>query len=139
MPFPSWARPKATPLVTAPAITTPATPTSPEPVVIVDDTTLTGSIDQPGRVVPPAPIVDDAANWEEETLRQYLERRGILDEGDARSSARVTERSPADYDPNGFYLNEGPNGDRMRRETRRQRLDRLFEESGDDPASFTLF
>ena len=41
--------------------------------------------------------------------------------------------------PDGFYLNEGPNGDRMTRETRRQRLERLFEESGDDPDSFTLF
>ena len=137
-PFPSWARPKAAPAAAAPIVTTPATTTSPEPVVIVDDTTLTGSIDQPARVVPPAPIVDDSANWDEETLRQYLERRGILEGGDTRSTARVTERSTT-YDPDGFYLNEGPNGDRKTRETRRQRLQRLFEESGDDPDSFTLF
>ena len=62
----------------------------------------------------------------------------VLEGGDDRSTARVTERS-TNYDPDGFYLNEGPNGDRTTRETRRQRLDRLFEESGDDPASFTLF
>jgi hypothetical protein len=139
-PFPSWARPKAAPVVTAPVITTPATTTSPESVVIVDDTTLTGSIDQPARVVPPAPIVDDSANWDEETLRQYLERRGILEGGgnEGRSTARVTERSTT-YDPDGFYLNDGPNGDRSTRETRRQRLQRLFEESNDDPDGFTLF
>lgn len=139
-PFPSWARPKPAPAVTSPAVTIPpASTTSPEPVVIVDDRTLTGSIHQPARVVPPAPIVDDSANWDEETLRQYLERRGILEGGDSQSTARVTERSSSDYDPNGFYLDEGPNGDRLTRETRRQRLLRLFEESGDDPASFTLF
>ena len=139
-PFPAWARPKAAPIVTAPVINTPTTTTSPAPVVIVDDTTLTGSIDQPAAIVPPAPIVDDSANWDEQTLRQYLERRGILEGGadELRSTARVTERSN-NYDPDGFYLNDGPNGDRMTRETRRQRLDRLFEESGDDPDSFTLF
>jgi hypothetical protein len=139
-PFPSWARPKAAPVAATPVITAPVATTSPEPVVIVDDTTLTGSIALPEQTgpVPPAPIVDDSANWDEETLRQYLERRGVLDGGDDRSTATVTERS-ADYDPDGFYLNDGPNGDRMTRETRRQRLQRLFEESGDDPDSITLF
>jgi hypothetical protein len=139
-PFPSWARPKAAPIAATPVITAPAATTSPEPVVIVDDTTLTGSIAQPDLAgpVPPAPIVDDSANWDEETLRQYLERRGVLDDGGDRSTATITERS-TDYDPDGFYLNDGPNGDRMTRETRRQRLQRLFEESGDDPDSITLF
>jgi hypothetical protein len=139
-PFPAWARPKAAPVAAAPLVTAPAATTSPEPVVIVDDTTLTGSIAQPEQTgpVPPSPIVDDSANWDEETLRQYLQRRGILEGGDDRSTATVTERS-TDYDPDGFYLNDGPNGDRMTRETRRQRLKRLFEESGDDPDSITLF
>lgn len=143
-PFPSWARPKGAPAATVPVITAPAktiakaTP-SPEPVVIVDDTTLTGSIDKPARIAPPAPIVDDSANWDEETLRQYLERRGILEGSDGdRSTARVTERSTR-YDPDGFYLSDGPNSDRMARETRRQRVQRLLDESGDDPDGFTLF
>ncbi len=138
MPFPSWARPKPTPR--APGVTAPAATPPTEPVVIVDGDTLTGSIAEPESAgpVPPAPIVDDSANWDAEGLRQYLEKRGILDGGDDRSSATVTERSTT-YDPDGFYLNEGPNGGRMTRETRRQRLDRLFEESGDDPQSFTLF
>jgi hypothetical protein len=90
--------------------------------------------------VPPAPIVDDSANWDEETLRQYLERRGILEGGgnEGRSTARVTERSTT-FDPDGFFLIDGSNGDRSTRETRRQRLQRLFEESNDDPDGFTLF
>jgi len=138
-PFPSWARPKATPapVLAAPTVTAPVA-TSPEPV-IVDEQTLTGSIASPEakRPVPPSSIVDDSANWDEETLREYLERRGILEGGSDRSTARVTERSTT-YDPDGFYLSDGPNGDRMTRETRRQRLQRLFEES-DDPDSFTLF
>ncbi len=135
-PFPSWARPK--PSLRAPVVTEPAASAPIEPVVIVDET-LTGSIVEPKSAgpVPPAPIVDDSANWDAEGLRQYLEERGILD-GGGRSSATVTERS-TNYDPDGFYLNEGPNGSRLTRESRRQRLDRLFEESDDVPQSFTLF
>lgn len=120
----------AAPVVTAPAVT-------PEPLVIVDET-LTGSIVEPAAPLPPSPIVDDSANWDEETLRDYLERRGILGDGTERSTATVTERSTT-YDADGFTINEGPVDDRVGRETRRQRLDRLFEESGDDPESFTLF
>lgn len=164
-PFPSWARPgpgpqPAAPVVTAapepakttttaslpaaPAATTtpaPVVTTTPDPVVVVDENALTGSIAAPAPTapVPPAAIVDDSENWDTETLRQYLERRGILEGGDdGRSTATVTDRSNT-YDPDGFYLSDGPNGDRVTRETRRQRLDRLFEESGDDPQSFTLF
>ncbi len=146
-PFPFWARP-AKPAASAPSLNAPAT--APEPALIIEDRTVTGSIAAPTAAapiaaaptatgpVPPDPIVDDSANWDEETLRNYLERRGILDGGDARSTATVTERSTT-YDPNGFYLADGPNDDRTTRETRRQRLDRLFEESGDAPQSFTLF
>jgi hypothetical protein len=136
-PFPVWARPR---IATAPAapVVEPAAPTlNPEPIVIVDDT-QTGSIALPSNPTPPAAIADDSANWDSETLRQYLERRGILDDGGERSSATVTERSTT-YDPDGFYLSDGPNADRTTRETRRQRMLRLLEESNDDPESFTLF
>jgi hypothetical protein len=134
-PFPAWARPKVASTPAAPALTSPAA--TPEPVVIVDDTTLTGSIASPTAPTPPA-IVDDSANWDTETLRAYLERRGILEGGDEQSSATVTERSTT-YDPDGFYLNQGPNSDRMTREERRKRIERMLRESGDDPESFTLF
>ncbi len=140
MPFPAWARPHPVAKPAAPATTTAPvaiTKTAPaEEPVIVDESTLTGSIRPPSGPVPPAPIVDDTRNWEDESLRQYLEKRGILEGGSSdRSSARVTERSN-NYDPDGFYLSDGPNGER---ETRRQRILRLLEESEDAPSGFTLF
>jgi hypothetical protein len=136
-PFPSWGRSKAMATPVAPVVTAPAV-TSPEPVVIVDDSTLTGSIDQPTVIAPPTSLQDDSANWDTETLRQYLQRRGVLEGGDSESTATVTERDST-YDPDGFYLSDGPNSDRTTRETRRQRVLRMLEESGEDPDSFTLF
>lgn len=133
-PFPVWARPTPQRAPVAPAATAEPVPVVAEPAPIVDETTLTGSIQDPDRPVPPAPIVDDSANWDTESLQQYLDRNNLSADG-GRSSASVTERS-TDYDPDGFYLSDGPNG---QRETRRQRLLRLFEESGDDPDSITLF
>jgi hypothetical protein len=129
VPFPAWARPAPTPLAAppaaaqtaalpkAPVVATPPAAAAPaEPVVIIDETSLTGSVRAPAGPLPPAAIVDDSDNWDTESLRQYLERRGILE---GSSSASVTERSA--------------------RESRRQRLDRLLRESGDDTTSFTLF
>lgn len=147
-PFPSWARPKAAPAPAMPEMTTAPAVTQPTPVIasttapgeptplIVDERTLTGSIQEP-TPVPPSPMVDDSANWDELTLRQYLQRRGILEGGDeTRSTATVNERD-SNYDPDGFYLNEGPNGVGTNRETRRERILRMLEE--EDPDSFTLF
>jgi hypothetical protein len=133
-PFPSWARPKGAPALVMPESAATLTRTEPTPL-IVDERTLTGSIAEPVPVVP-SPMVDDSANWDEETLRQYLERRGILEGGGERSTATVTEYD-TNYDPDGFYLSEGPNSDRTTRETRRQRILRMLEE--EDPDSFTLF
>ena len=134
LPLPATARPR--PMMGPPA---PTAPVAAQPdTVIVDESTLTGSLAEPVGPVPPSPIVDDTDNWDTESLRDYLERRGILEGGDepARSSATVTERDN-DYDPDGFYLNDGPNNDRTSRETRRQRILRMLEES--DGAEFTLF
>ncbi len=113
-----------------------ATATVSEPVVIVDETAVTGAIGVPTGPRPPAPIVDDSANWETESLRQYLERRGILggEGSDTRSSAGVTQRSNTS-DPDGSYLSDGPNNDRL---DRQRRLYQLFEESGENQ-DFTLF
>lgn len=133
MPLPASARPKPFGPPAPAAIGAPA-----DPLVIVDESTLTGSLAQPAGPVPPAAVVDDANNWDNESLRQYLERRGILEGGDepSRSTATVTERD-SNFDPDGFYLNEGPNGDRTIRETRRQRILRMLEES--DGGDFELF
>jgi hypothetical protein len=135
MPLPASARPKS---FGPPAPTAPATAAAPaETLVIVDEDTLTGSLAKPAGPVPPSPIVDDTSNWEDESLRQYLQRRGILEGGDDdRSTATVTRRDGT-YDPDGFYLNEGPNSDRTSRETRRQRILRMLEEN--DGGDFELF
>jgi hypothetical protein len=140
-PFPVWARPKFQPPAVAPTVTVapdgttqPAPAAIADPAPIVDETTLTGSISDPARPIPPAAIVDDSANWDTESLQQYLDRNQLSSDS-GRSSARVTERS-SDYDADGFYLSDGPNG---QRETRRERLRRLFEESGGEPDDFTLF
>ena len=132
MPLPATARPKP---FGPPAPATTAAPA--EQPLIVDETALTGSLAKPAGPTPPAPIVDDTSNWEDESLRQYLERRGILEGGEAsRSTATVTQRD-RNYDPDGFYLSDGPNNDRTSRETRRQRILRMLEES--DDGEFTLF
>jgi hypothetical protein len=136
MPFPSWARPLG---IAKPA--TPVAPATTQPPVIVDEAALAtreASIDATPAAVPPANIVDDSANWDTETLRQYLERRGILDGGDtaAASSATVTvETTSGSYDPDGFYLSDGPNDSRA---ARRARLLWLLEHDG-DTADFPLF
>lgn len=128
MPLPATARPKPLPK--------PAPAAAPEPVVIVDEDTLTGSVAVPTGPVPPAPIIDDGLDDESESLREYLERRGILDNGGGgRSTATVTERD-SNYDPDGFFLSEGPNNDRTTRPTRRQRNQLIVEE---DDGGFTLF
>jgi len=133
LPLPASARPK--PMMGPPA---PSAPVAQPDAVIVDESTLTGSLADPVGPVPPSPVAGDFDNWDTESLRDYLERRGIL-EGSAeaeRSSATVTQ-SDNNYDPDGFYLNDGPNGDRTSRETRRQRILRMLEE--DDGGDFTLF
>ena len=146
-PFPSWARPVAAPkqVVAAPKQ---VIVKSTEPALIVDDS---GVIGQQASVAPtapaassvprpPAPIVDDSANWDSETLRQYLDRKGLLDGALAsdRSSASVTtvERPSGTYDSDGFYLSDGPNGDRARR---RARVNELFLDDQGDDTGFNLF
>jgi hypothetical protein len=133
MPLPATARPKPFGPPAPAAIDKPA-----DPLVIVDESTLTGSLAQPAGPVPPAALVDDTNNWDNESLRQYLERRGILEGGNDvdRSTATVTERD-SNFDPDGFYLSEGPNSDRTSRETRRQRILRMLEEN--DGGDFELF
>ncbi|HEX4298551.1 MAG TPA: hypothetical protein VHZ56_11075, partial [Devosia sp.] len=119
------------------------------PVVIVDEPTQQqAALDQPPPVaqqagpVPPADIVDDSSSWRNARLQRYLERNGLIDDAssDGRSSASVTvvERPSDNYDPDGFYLNDGPNTSRAA--ARRARLDRLFDDdSDDDDSDYTVF
>ncbi len=125
------------PVVTAaPSVTTvPVVTAAPaQPVVIVDDS-KTATIDG-AAPRPPADIVDDSANWKSQGLEQYLDQNGLLDKG--KSTANVTSKPADNYDPNGFYLSDGPNNSRA---ARRARVEQLFDEQDGNapPASFTLF
>jgi len=140
VPFPSLARPK-------PAAPRPVVATRPDtPVVIVDESRQQAEVDAPDVApLPPAGIADDnAASWRQARLNRYLERHGLID-GSGGSTASVTVQKPSsDYDPDGFYLNEGPNGANDRAARRRARIDQMFGDDDSDYAddgstSFDLF
>lgn len=137
VPFPSTARP-------------PNTPKLPDTPVIVDDSGDQQAAIDDGDItpVPPAGINNDDVylNSKRARLDRYLEQNGLLndDGGSSRSSATVSVRRPqSDYDPDGFYLSDGPNGDRARAE-RRARVERMFEgdqgeDDNQDSGWFNLF
>lgn len=132
-PLESWLRPVSQPAPAATAAPAPVVTTAPaapaqQPALVIDEP-QTAAIP-----LPPDPIVDDTQNWEEESLRDFLQRRGIL-EGGTSSRATVTQTNTSrTYDPDGFYLDEGPNtAPPMSAE---ERFWMLFEQ---DPDSFTVF
>jgi hypothetical protein len=122
---------------------------STQPAVIVDEQALatqeaTAMPDQlavgdDAGPLPPAGIPDDWRTIRQRKLMKYLEQNGLVDgaSADGRSSASVTiiQRPSPDYDPDGFYLSEGPNGAKA---ARRARIERMLEDQDDD-SSFTLF
>lgn len=121
-PAPLWQRPKevvrpAPVVIESPSVATIAAPVK-VPVVgtpvdvplIIDEEALADrvAVTNPDRPTPPAGIANDP--MERQTLEEYLARRGLLDDG--RSSAIVTYSDASDdYDPDGFYLSDGPNND----------------------------
>ena len=70
----------------------------------------------------------------------YLERNGLVDgaSADGRSSASVTvlKKPSSDYDPDGFYLSDGPNDSKA---ARRARIEQMLEEQDEEDSGFTLF
>ena len=88
--------------------------------------------------VPPAGLPDDWRTIRQRKLMKFLEKNGLIDgaSADGRSSASVTiiQKPSPDYDPDGFYLSDGPNGSKA---SRRARIERMLEEQGDE--GFTLF
>jgi hypothetical protein len=93
--------PTRIPFVTSPPSDTP---------LIIDEEALAErvAVTDPNRPTPPAGIANDPA--ERQTLDEYLAQRGLLDDGG--SSAVVTYSDAAgEYDPDGFYLSDGPNND----------------------------
>jgi hypothetical protein len=120
-----------------------------QPTVIVDEQQLatqeaTAMPDQlqvgdDAGPVPPAGLPDDWRTVRQRKLMKYLEQNGLVDgaSADGRSSASVTiiQKPSPDYDPDGFYLSDGPNGSKA---ARRARIERMLEEQNDDEG-FTLF
>ena len=90
--------------------------------------------------VPPAAIPDDWRTARERRLQRYLETNGLIEDGapDGRSSASVTiiDRPSRSYDPDGFYLSDGPNNSRA---ARRARIEQMLDDDQDDDSGFTLF
>ena len=97
--------------------------------------------DAPTGPVPPEPINDNSTTDQNGDLQQYLDRNGLSDNGSGgdsgRSTAQVTVTDPgnSNYDPQGFYLSDGPNN--AREAARRRRIERLLD--GGDAPDFTLF
>lgn len=124
-----------------------ALPAPSDPAVIVDEGSLpvddgampvddSAMPDQlalaPDGPLPPAGIQDDWLRAKDRRLTRYLEQNGLIDDGSSGggSSASVTvvERPSPDYDPNGFYLSDGPNNSKAQR---RARIMRMLQDNGD--------
>jgi hypothetical protein len=148
-PIPFPARPA---LLDKRALPRPVLPKVTGPTVIVDEGALPmdtppAQLDVPpdqiatsDGPVPPAVIPDDWRTARERRLQRYLETNGLIDGAapDGRSSASVTiiERPSPSYDPDGFYLSDGPNNSRA---ARRARIDQMLEDDQGDDSGFTLF
>ena len=138
---------RATPVATtAPMTTTPQTvepASSPAPFVIDEPAAPAqqATVTEPAGPIPPEPIIDDAAQWHTKSLAQYLDQNGLLDDASHRSAANLTvvDRGDPAYDPNGFYLSDGPNNTRAQR---RARLLEMLNDGGsgdNNGGGFSLF
>ena len=114
IPAPASARPKSQPAATTtpPPVVASAPPATP---LVIDEPVPEVEIDDPDDLIPPEDIPED----DPAALRAYLEARGLLEPYDGRSTASVQYIEPPpedlsdDYDPDGFYLSDGPNSDRQ--------------------------
>lgn len=112
------------PRLSAPAATQPV-PVE-DPIVIPADVASSSVVMLPPADIPGSPEASDSG-----TLRQYLIARGLLEPGPGDSSATVNySDSGGDYDPDGFYLSDGPNAESPA--ARRNRLDLLLDEDSED-------
>jgi hypothetical protein len=122
-PYPASLRPTVPVIVTAPTTTiTTVAKTSDEAPLILDEDLVkrreaaVSAVLEPevGPVQEPRVITgDDLEEWDSGSLADYLERRGMLSEGESQASAS------SDFDEDGFFLDEGPNESDARRVVRR--------------------
>jgi len=130
----------ATPQPATDPVITGTLPPASDPVVVVDEEPTQQAAVEPDHPVPPAAIEDDTSNWRAQGLARYLDQNGLLADG-SHSTASVTVRQPDNYDPDGFYLSDGPNDKSWRAAKRRARLERLLQDQADeeDDGGFSLF
>ncbi len=143
-PYPLSMRPHWTASSTSTATVTPKpatinkTPAAPaatgEQPLILDETAVADR-----EAIDPTPTGDIGATdsaaparWDSESLAHYLARKGLLDSGSqSQASVSYSDTPSGTYDPDGFFLSEGPNGQKIRPPA----------PIGDDepPKSFSLF
>ena len=106
VPLPRTARPTAAVAVTQPA------PAQQAPLIVDEERVARNNPISPFPLSEDEPVVggDQLEEWDSGSLADYLERRGLL-------SGRGTPVEPeaTSYDPDGFFLDEGPNRSRVRR------------------------
>jgi hypothetical protein len=114
----------------------------------LDDTQQAAIDTEDAGPIPPAGIDDDnAQSWKRSRLDRYLERNGLIDDsgntGQSSASVTIIKRPSKNYDPDGFYLSDGPNNAAAKRAARRARVEQMFgddeEDDSDDGFTFNLF
>jgi len=109
VPLPRDARPKATQVASLPS--------QDEQPLILDEAKVQQQ--EQAAAVEPFPLSDDGngeivtgdelEEWDSGSLADYLERKGLL-------SGSTQQASDSDYDPDGFYLDQGPNKPRKKKQ-----------------------
>jgi hypothetical protein len=123
-PYPASLRPNVPVIVTTPTTTTTTVATTADdeaPLILDEDlvarreAAVSAVLDEDVAPVQPPRVIsgDELEEWDSGSLADYLERRGMLSEGEAQASAS------SDFDEDGFFLNEGPNDSEGRRVVRR--------------------
>lgn len=109
VPLPRTARPAVPVAVTLP--TQPA-PAQQAPLIVDEEQVARNNAVAPFPLSEDAPLVesDQLEEWDSGSLADYLERKGLLS-----GSGPASEPDTTSYDPNGFFLDEGPNSSRVRR------------------------
>lgn len=105
VPLPRTARPAAPVVATQPA--------PQAPLIVDEDRVARNTPVEPFPLSEDAPIIegDQLEEWDSGSLAEYLARNGLLEDG----TAPVSEPEETSYDPDGFFLDEGPNRSRVRR------------------------
>lgn len=113
VPLPRSARPASRSVAALP----PQSSVPAEQPLIIDETPRQQASRSPS--VEPFPLSDEddtviysdqLEEWDSGSLADYLERRGLISTNGSGSAA-----NDSDYDPDGFFLDEGPNGNDRRR------------------------